>query len=35
MMVKILDWAFGDMNFLLYYNLVQLTFLARVLKAKN
>ena len=34
-MVKILDWAFGDMNFFLYYNLVQLTFIVHVLKAKN
>lgn len=34
-MVKILDWAFGDMNFFLYYNLVQLTFIAHVVKAKN
>ena len=35
MMVKILDWAFGDMNVFLYYNLVQLTFIVHVLKAKN
>lgn len=35
MMVKILDWAFRDMNFFLYYNLVQLTFIAHVVKAKN
>lgn len=35
MMVKILDWAFGDVNFFLYYNLVQLTFIVHVLKAKN
>ena len=34
-MVKTLDWAFGDMNFFLYYNLVQLTFIVHVLKAKN
>lgn len=35
MMVKILDWAFGDMNFFLYYNLVQLTFIVHVPKAKE
>lgn len=34
-MVKIPAWAFGDMNFFLYYNLVQLTFIIHVPEAKE